>query len=99
MILEEGNHPYPRCPQCNIFVPKHSLNSWHLETALYRRVVEREWSYLEEEEAREGIYKSLTAYRYPLSQVTSFTYLGRVLAAEDDNWLAVLRNLRRNRQK
>ena len=25
-ILEEGNRLYPRCPQCNIFVPQKSLD-------------------------------------------------------------------------
>ena len=35
----------------------------------------------------------------PLSQVTSLKYLGRVAAAEDDGWPAVVRNLRRARQK
>ena len=43
--------------------------------------------------------RSLTAYGVPLSQVTSFKYLGRVLDTEDDNWPEVVRNLRRTRQK
>ena len=34
-----------------------------------------------------------------LAQVTSFKYLGRVLEAEDNNWLEVVRNLRRVRHK
>ena len=43
--------------------------------------------------------RALTAYGVPLYQVTSFKYLGRVLAAEDDYWPAVVRNLRHARQK
>ena len=35
---------------------------------------------------------------YPLSQVTSFKYMGIVLATEDDEWPSVVRNLRRARQ-
>ena len=35
---------------------------------------------------------------HPL-QVTSFKYLGRVLTAEENDWPAVVRNLRRARQK
>ena len=45
------------------------------------------------------MYRSLTTYGSPLSKVTSFKYLGRVLSAEDDNWTAVVRNLRRARHK
>ena len=52
-----------------------------------------------EEDAQEGIGGSLTAYGVPLSQVTSFKYLGRVLAAEGNNWAEVVRNLRYARQK
>ena len=52
-----------------------------------------------EEEAQEVMGKSLTEYGYPLSQVTSFKYLGIVLAAEENDWPAVVRNLRRARQK
>ena len=76
VILEEGNRPYPRCSQCDIFVPKHSLNGRHLATALCKRGVERKWRYLEDEEAWEGIYRVLTAYGVPLSQVTFLQYLG-----------------------
>ena len=61
--------------------------------------MERKWRRLAEEEAREGTDRSLTAYGVPLSQVTSFKYLGRVLKAEDDNWPAVVRNLWCTRQK
>ena len=50
-------------------------------------------------EAREGTERALTAYGVPLFQVYSFKYLGRVLAAEDDDCPAVVGNLRRARQK
>ena len=61
--------------------------------------MERKWRRLKEEEDQEGTERSLTAYGVPLSQVAYFKYLGRVLAAEDDNWPAVVRNLRRARQE
>ena len=85
MILEEGNRPYPRCPQCDMFVPQKSLNGWHLATALCRRGMDRKWRRLAEEEAREGTERVITAYGVSLYQVTSFKYLGQVLAEEDDN--------------
>ena len=61
--------------------------------------MERKWCYLEEEEAREGMYRALTSYVVPPSQITFFKYLGRVLATEDDDWPEVVRNLRRTRHK
>ena len=48
--------------------------------------MERKWNRLEEEDTREGTERALTAYGSPLSQVTSFKYLERVLAAEDNSW-------------
>ena len=43
--------------------------------------------------------RSLIAYGVPLFQVTSIKYIWRVLAAEDDDCPAVVRNLRRASQK
>ena len=59
--------------------------------------MERKWRQLEE--ARAGKERALTDYGVLLSHVTSFKYLGQVIAAEDDDWPEVVRNLRRNRQK
>ena len=97
--MEKGNLPYPRFLQCDMFVPQNSLNGRHLETALCRRGMEREWRLLTEEDAQEGTEMALTVYRVPFYQVTSFKYLGRIIAAEDDNWLEVVRNLIRARNK
>ena len=72
MILEEGIRPYPRCPQCKMFVPQKSLNSRYMTTALCIRVMDMKWRLLAEEEAREGMERSLTAYGFPLFQFTSF---------------------------
>ena len=41
----------------------------------------------------------ITAYEVSLAQFASFNYMGQVLEAEDDDWLVVVRNLRRARQK
>ena len=61
--------------------------------------MERKWRRLAGEEARAGTERELTAYGFPLSQVTSFKYLEKFLTAEDDEWPAVVRNLRRTRKK
>ena len=42
---------------------------------------------------------AINAYGLPLTEVSSFKYLGRVLSASDDDWPAVIWNLRRVRQK
>ena len=61
--------------------------------------MERKWSRLAEKEAWEGTDLSLTAYVVPLYQFTSFKYLGRVLAAEENYWPEVVCNFRHARQK
>ena len=76
VMLEERNLPYPRFPQCDMFVPQKSLNGRHLETALYRQGMDRKRSHLSNEEAQKVTYMARTAYRFPLSQITSFKYLG-----------------------
>ena len=42
---------------------------------------------------------AITSYGIPLSPVTSFKYLEIVLAVADDDWPAVVRNLRREWKK
>ena len=59
--------------------------------------MERNWRRLAGEEAHEGTERSLTSYGVPFSQVTSFKYMGIVLATKDNYWPAVVCNLRRAR--
>ena len=35
VILEEGKPPLPRCPRCDLQVPRWALNGRHLGTAQY----------------------------------------------------------------
>ena len=44
------------------------------------------------------IGKGLQAYGEPLENVTAFRYLGKVIAAGDDGWPAVVGNLHRARK-
>ena len=76
-----------------------ALNGRQLATEFCRQGMERKWHHLAEEEAWEGTETALTDYGVPLSQVTSFKYLGRVLAAEDNDWPEVVHNLWCTRQK
>ena len=54
---------------------------------------------MEAEEAREGAYMALTIYWQPLTAVSSFKYLGRILPALDYDWTVVVSNLRKLRNK
>ena len=54
---------------------------------------------MEAEEAREGAYMALTIYWQPLTAVSSFKYLGRILPALDYDWPVVVSNLRKLRNK
>ena len=96
VIMEEGNCLYPRCPHCDMLVPQKALNGRYLATALCRQGMDRKWRRLAEYEVWEGTERSLTAYGFPLYQVASFKYLGRVLAAEDNNWPEVVHNLQKS---
>ena len=93
VILEEGNLPHPRCTQCNILVPRRTLNSRYPSTAKCARGAERKMRRLAEAELRESSERAFEAYGEPLENVTVFRYLVRVLTAGDDYWLAVVSNL------
>ena len=83
MILEEGNRPYPRCPQCDMFVSQKALNSRHLATAFCQRGAEQKCRRLAEEEAWAGTDMAFTSYGVSLAPFISLKYLALVLAAED----------------
>ena len=51
------------------------------------------------EDARSGSETAFTADWIPLAQITSFKYIGRIITAVDDEWPAVVRNLRKERRK
>ena len=78
-----------------MFVSQKALKGRHLETAFCCRGEESNWCRLEEEEARSGTERSITAYEIPLALVASFKYLRRSLLAVNDNWKSVAHNLRR----
>ena len=98
IILEDGTPPHPRCPCCNMLVPCCALKRKHLATAQCAMGLERRRRRLVEEELQESLNRAFQAYREPLETVTSFKYLGRVLTAGDDGWLAVAGNLRKARE-
>ena len=93
VILEEGNLSYPRCARCNMIFPWRALNGRHPATSHCARGAERKRRRLAEAEKRESLERFFEAYGEPIQNVSTFRYLGRVLTARDDDWLAVVGNL------
>ena len=89
VILDKGNPPHPRCPQCDILVPWYALNGRHLATAQWDRGVERKIRRLAEEELRDILERIFQAYGTPLNNVTEFKYMGRVMNSVDEDWTEV----------
>ena len=79
-------------------VTRQALNGRHLGTAKCAKGAERKRQRLAETETRENSERDFKAYRAPIKLVSEFKYLGRILTATDDGWLAVVGNLRKARQ-
>ena len=71
-------------------VPRRELNGRHPATAQCLRGAEQNRQRIAEAELREILDRAFEAYGEPLENVTAFRYLGRVLTARDDDWLAVV---------
>ena len=76
---------------------------WKALNVMYRHMaqctwgVERKRRQLAAEDEREVTAKAFSAYGRPLEMVNSFRYLGRVILAARNNWMAVVKNLSRAR--
>ena len=97
-ILEEGNLHHPRCARCEMLLPQQALNVRHPATAQCARGAERKRRRLAKEETRESLERDFEAYREPIKNVSTFRYLGRMLTAGDNDWLAVVGNLGKARK-
>ena len=93
VILEEGNSPHPRCARFDILVPWQDLNGRYPATVQCARGAERKRRRLAEAETRESLERSFKAYGESIYNVLAFRYLGRVLTAGGDDWLALVGNL------
>ena len=76
-----------------MLVPWRSLNSRHPVKYQCARGVEQKRRRLAEAELRERLERDFEAYGEPLENVTAFKYLGQVLTAGYDDWLAVVGKL------
>ena len=98
VMLEEGKFPHPRCARCDMQVPRNVLNGRHLGTAQCAKGAERKRRRLDETETRENLERTFSAYGQLMETVTEFRYLGRILTAADDDWLAVAGNIKKARR-
>ena len=80
-----------------MIVPWCTLNGIHTDTTQYTRGAEQKRRQLGEEELRESTERAFEAYGDPLKNVTTFKYMGRVMASGDDDWPAVVGNLQKAR--
>ena len=95
VILEDGNKLFPRCPQCNMFVPQEALNRAHPTSEMYWGGTERKRRRLVAEDTEERTERVFLEYWKALLAVHLFKYLGRMLSSSDNNWTEVEQNLRR----
>ena len=98
VILEEGNFPPLRCAQCNMLVPRQDLNRRQPTKTKCARGVERKRQWIAEAYARGSLERAFEAYGKPINNVLAFRYLGRVLTAVDDDWIAVFGNFSKGRK-
>jgi hypothetical protein len=84
-ILEEGSNPLPRCETCGMHVPYTALNEPHPNSKQCKRGTElrARRQRQEEHERAQGLQIQLNDVALPT--VTTFCYLGRVLAANNSN--------------
>ena len=85
IILEEVTPPHLWCTRCDMLVPWASLNGRHPNTAKYAKGVNHKRHSLATEEMRVSTEQVFQEYVCPLTLVSSFKYLGRVLAASYDD--------------
>ena len=62
VMLEEGNLPNPRCPQCDMQVPRKALNGCHLGTAQCKKGAVRKQKGMAETETKENSERAFHAY-------------------------------------
>ena len=81
-----------------MLVPRQNLNGRHPATAQCARGAEWKSWQLAEGEMRESSERAFEAYWEPIQNLLTFRYLGRVLTAGDNDWLAVVGNLGKARK-
>ena len=98
VILEEGNPSHPQCTRCEMLVPRRALKVRHPDTAQCARGADWKRRRIADTDPRESLKRAFEAYGDTLENVAAFRYLGWVLTAGKDEWLAVVGNLGKARK-
>ena len=69
VILKEVNQLHPRCPQCDMLVPREALNRAHTNPDICWRRIERKLWRLVVAEMEERMQSVLFEYGMPLTEV------------------------------
>ena len=72
VILEEGNLPLPRFPQCDLQFSRKAINGRHLGTSQCRTGTERKRRRLAEAEMRKTLERAFHVYGTRMEAVTEF---------------------------
>lgn len=98
-ILEEGSAPLPRCKHCGLQTTYWDLNRTHYSSALCAAGRERRRRAQALEDSRRAKEQVFSARGVPLTRVSTFKYLGRILSEDNTDWPAVLKNVKKARAK
>ena len=78
-------------------VARRALNGRHPGTVQCLKGAERKRRRMADKETRKNSEQTFKAYREPINCVLELKYLGRILTATDENWPAVVGNLKKAR--
>ena len=78
-----------------MMVPWADMNGRHTTTSHCANGADQKHCRLAVEEMQEITARAFQAYGYPLKSVLQLKYLGQILTAVNENWMAVLDNLRK----
>ena len=98
VILEEGSHPHPHCPCCEVFLLHLAMWKKNPETAMCEAGLVWRQQELALARARKAEGVELMVQGRPLEKVEPFWYLWRLLTSSDLDWPKVQASMHRARK-
>ena len=98
-IRQESMTPLPKCEQCDLQLPGNQLTAGHRASAGCKMGAQRKQLRQATRVAAEAQGRNFSIYGVQLPTCDTFKYLGRPMSSTDSDWPAVLRNLKKARQK